>query len=61
MKIGWTTHSSNEAIRLALRPDHMTMMCKNNKPEKLGRPQGIFFMPYLADLRPFMVIFEWTL
>ena len=29
--------------------------------EKMGRPLGVFLMPYLSDLLPFMVIFEWTL
>ena len=42
MKNGWTTHSWNEAIWLALSSCHMTMMCKINKLEKPGRPLGIF-------------------
>ena len=40
MKTGWTTHSWNNAIWLALRPCHMTMMHKINKLEKPGRSQG---------------------
>ena len=36
MKNGWTTHSSNNAIWLALSPCHMTMTCKINKLEKPG-------------------------
>ena len=58
MKNGWTTHSSNNAIWLALSPCHMTMTCKINKLEK---PGGQFLIPYLADLLPFMVNFERTL
>ena len=42
MKTGWTTHSWNNAIWLALRPCHMTMMGKINKLEKPGGPQGNF-------------------
>ena len=42
MKTGWTTHSWNKAIWLALRPYHMTMMRKINKLEKPGGPQGNF-------------------
>ena len=42
MKTGWTTHSWNNAIWLALRPCHMTMMRKIKKLEKPGRPQGNF-------------------
>ena len=42
MKTEWTTHSWNNAIWLALRLCHMTMMCKINKLEKPGRPQGNF-------------------
>ena len=57
MKTGWTTHSWNNAIWLALRPCHMTMTLKINKLEKPGGPLAIF-MPYLADLLPFMVIFK---
>ena len=36
MKNGWTTHSSNNAIWLALSPCHMTVTCKINKLEKPG-------------------------
>ena len=42
MKTGWTTHSWNNAIWLALRPCHMTMTHKINKLEKPGGPQGNF-------------------
>ena len=42
MKTGWTTHSWNKAIWLALSLCHMTMMRKINKLEKPGRPQGNF-------------------
>ena len=42
MKTGWTTHSWNKAIWLALSLCHMTMTCKINKLEKPGRPQGNF-------------------
>ena len=42
MKTGWTTHSWNGAIWLALRPCHMTMTCKINKLEKPTGPLGIF-------------------
>ena len=42
MKTGWTTHSWNNAIWLALRPCHMTMMRKISKLEKPGGPQGNF-------------------
>ena len=42
MKTGWTTHSWNNAIWLALRPCHMTMTHKINKFEKPGGPQGNF-------------------
>ena len=42
MKNGWTTHSSNRAIWLALSPFHKTMMCKINKLEKLGGQLRIF-------------------
>ena len=42
MKTGWTTHSWNNGIWLALRPCHMTMMCKINKLEKPSGPQGNF-------------------
>ena len=36
------THPRNNAIWLALRPCHMTMMHKINKLEKPGGPQGNF-------------------
>ena len=36
MKNGWTTHSSNNEIWLAVSPCHMTMTCKINKLEKPG-------------------------
>ena len=42
MKTGWTTHSWNGAIWLALSPCHMTMTCKINKLEKPGGPLSIF-------------------
>ena len=42
MKNGWTTHSSNNAIWLALSPFHMTMTCKMNKLEKPGGQLRIF-------------------
>ena len=42
MKTGWTTHSWNKAIWLALSLCHMTMTRKINKLEKPGRPQGNF-------------------
>ena len=42
MKTGWTTHSWNKEIWLALRLCHMTMMGKVNKLEKPGGPQGNF-------------------
>ena len=42
MKNGWTTHSSNNAIWLALSPCHMTMTCKINKLEKPGGQLRIF-------------------
>ena len=42
MKTGWTTHSWNKAIWLALSLCHMTMMRKINKLEKAGGPQGNF-------------------
>ena len=42
MKTGWTTHSWNNAIWLALRPCHMTMTHKINQLEKPGEPQGNF-------------------
>ena len=42
MKTGWTTHSWNGAIWLALSSCHMTMTCKINKLEKPGGPLGIF-------------------
>ena len=40
IKTGWTTHSWNNAIWLAVSPCHMTMMRKINKLEKP------IFMPY---------------
>ena len=42
MKTGWTTHSWNKAIWLALSLCHMTMTHKINKLEKPGGPQGNF-------------------
>ena len=42
MKTGWTTHSWNKAIWLALSLCHMTMTRKINKLEKPGGPQGNF-------------------
>ena len=56
MKTGWTTHSWNNAIWLALRPCHMTMTHKINLKNRVDHKA--IFMPYLADLLPFMVIFE---
>ena len=49
MKTGWTTHSWNGAIWLALSPCHMTMTCKINKLEKNRVDHSAFFIPYLAD------------
>ena len=57
MKTGSTTHSWNKAIWLALSSCHVTVTCKINKLEKPGDHKAIF-MPYLADLLLFMVIFE---
>ena len=42
MKTGWTTHSWNKAIWLALSLCHMTMTRKINKIEKPVGPQGNF-------------------
>ena len=42
MKTGWTTHSWNGAIWLALSSCHTTMTCKINKLEKPGWPQVNF-------------------
>ena len=42
MKTGWTTHSWNKEIWLALSLCHMTMARKINKLEKPEGPQGNF-------------------
>ena len=57
MRTGWTTHSWNNAIWLTVRPCHMTMTRKRDKLEKPGGSLAVF-MPYLADLLPFTVIFK---
>ena len=66
MKTGWTTHSWNNAIWLALRPCHMTMTHKINKLEKPGRPQGNFHAlfgrspAFYGHFRADVVMSEWS-
>ena len=66
MKNGWTTHSSNNAIWLALSPCHMTMTCKINKLEKPGGPLSIFHTlfgrsaAFYGHFRADTVMSEWS-
>ena len=66
MKTEWTTHSWNNAIWLALRPCHMTVMHKINKLEKPGRPQGNFHAlfgrspTFYGHFRADVVTSEWS-
>ena len=66
MKTGWTTHSWNNAIWLAVRPCHMTMTHKINKLEKPGGPQGNFhalfdrYPTFYGHFRADVVTSEWS-